>query len=239
MLLVIDAGNSDTVAGLFDGDELIAHRRVATDHSRAHRDLIGSLIGDGVDAVVIATSGPALDAGYRAAVTELNGKPPLVLTADPVGPDRLADAAGAFALVGGPCIVADLGTATTIDVVGADGRWAGGAIATGVGIASIALAARTDRLPLVELVAPQRAIARDTDAALRSGAVFGHAALVDGMVERFRAELGAELPAVATGGLSEVVAPHCRTISQVDPWLTLRGLAILGRQAAHTTGNSG
>ena len=230
MLLVVDAGNSDTVAGLFDDDELIAHRRVPTDHGRADRELVGTLIGDGVDGVVVATAGPALDAGYRAVVTELTGRPPVVLVADPVGPDRLADAAAAFALVGGPCIVADLGTATTVDAVGPAGEWLGGAIAAGMGIATAALAARADRLPVVELVAPEHAIATDTDAAIRSGAVFGHAALVDGLVARFREELGADLPAVATGGLSGVVAPHCRTISQVDPWLTLRGLAILGRR---------
>ena len=187
------------------------------------------LIGDGVDGVVVATAGPALDAGYRAVVTELTGRPPVVLAADPVGPDRLADAAAAFALVGGPCIVADMGTATTVDVGGrrrASGpaarsppgwgspqrRWRPGPIAS----------RRSSWLPRT------CAIATDTDAAIRSGAVFGHAALVDGLVARFREELGAELPAVATGGLSAVVAPHCRTISQVDPWLTLRGLAILG-----------
>ena len=228
MRLVIDAGNSDTVAGLFDDAELIAHRRVATDHARADREIVGVLLGDGVDDVVVATAGPALDAGYRAVVLELTGRPPVVLAAAPVGPDRLADAAAAFALIGGPCIVADMGTATTVDVVGDSGEWAGGAIAAGMAIATAALAARADRLPAVELVAPKCAIATDTDAAIRSGAVFGHAALVDGLVARFREELGAELPAVATGGLSAVVAPHCRTISQVDPWLTLRGLAILG-----------
>jgi type III pantothenate kinase len=226
--LVIDAGNSDTVAGLFDGDVLVAHRRVATDHSRADRELVGVLLGDGVDDVVVGTAGPALDAGYRAVVLELTGRPPVVLDAAPVGADRLADAAAAFRLVGGPCIVADMGTATTVDVVGAAGEWAGGAIAAGMAIATAALTARADRLPAVELVAPARAIATDTDAAIRSGAVFGHAALVDGLVARFREELGSELPAVATGGLSSVVAPHCRTISQIDPWLTLRGLAILG-----------
>ena len=114
--------------------------------------------------------------------------------------------------------------------MGPAGAWLGGAIAAGMGIVTAALAARADRLPVVELVAPEHAIATDTDAAIRSGAVFGHAALVDGLVARFREELGADLPAVATGGLSGVVAPHCRTISQVDPWLTLRGLAILGRR---------
>jgi type III pantothenate kinase len=231
VLLVVDAGNSDTVVGLFDGDELVAHRRIATDPERAHREEVGALIGDGVDGVVIATSGSALDAGYRTLVTDLTGRPPIVLVADPVGPDRLADAAGAFALIGGPCIVVDMGTATTVDVVGPDGAWAGGAIAAGMAIATAALAERADRLPAVELVAPRSAITRETDAAIRSGAVFGHAALVDGLVDRFRDELGAELPAVATGGFAAVVAPHCRTIGHVDEWLTLRGLAILGRSA--------
>ena len=152
----------------------------------------------------------------------------VVLAADPVGPDRLADAAGGVRAVGGPCIVADLGTATTVDVVGAVGRVGGWRDRAGIGDRDSgaggpgrsAAAGRTGRAEARDRP--------DTDAAIRSGAVFGHAALVDGLVARFREELGAELPAVATGGLSAVVAPHCRTISQVDPWLTLRGLAILG-----------
>lgn len=228
MLLVIDAGNSDTVAGLFDGDELIAHRRIPTDHAHADRELVGVLIGDGVDGVVVATAGPVLDAGYHAVVTDLTGRPPIVVPAAPVGADRLADAAAAFALVGGPCIVVDMGTATTVDVVSPSGGWAGGAIAPGIGISVAALTENADRLPVIDLHAPADAIQRDTAEAIRSGAVFGHAAMVDGLVTRFRGELGVELPVVATGGYSDVVAPHCRTVTHVDPWLTLRGLALLG-----------
>jgi type III pantothenate kinase len=150
-----------------------------------------------------------------------------VLSADVAGPDRLADCAAAHALVGGACIAIDLGTATTVNAVDAEGRFLGGAIAPGLEVSVQALAARTARLAEVALEAPESAIGADTDRAMRSGAVFGHAGLVDGLVERFRSELGADVPAIATGGLSGIVAPHCRTVSRIEPTLTLAGLRLL------------
>ncbi len=218
--------------GRFEGDRLVAHGRRATEPGRPARELVSEHLDPPPAIVVVATSGPALDAGYRALFSELTGRPPIVLGADPVGPDRLADAAAAFELVGGACIVVDMGTATTVDVVDASGAWAGGVIAAGAGIATAALAARADRLPPVELRAPAAVVNRETVGALQAGAVLGHAGLVDGLVGRIREERAGDLEVVATGGLSSVIAPHCRTVGRVEPWLTLRGLAILGRRRA-------
>jgi type III pantothenate kinase len=227
-LLAIDAGNSDTVAGIFRDGRLAAHRRVPTDHVRPAEALVRELAAAGdVQATVVATPGPRLDAAYARLIPELLGHPPTVLVADPVGPDRRANAAAAHALAGGACIVVDLGTATTVDAVDGHGALVGGAIAPGLGISVAALAAVADRLAPVPLEAPAAAIGRDTAQAMRSGAVFGHAGLVDGLVARFRGELGAALPVVATGGLAGVVAPHCQTVDRVEPCLTLEGLRLL------------
>jgi type III pantothenate kinase len=202
--------------------------REPTDHGAAAEGLVRRLTdGVAVAATVVSTPGPALDAAYREALPGLLGHDPLVLSADVAGPDRLADCAAAHALVGGACIAVDLGTATTVNAVDADGRFLGGAIATGLEVSVQALAARTARLGEVALEAPESAIGTDTDRAMRSGAVYGHAGLVDGLVERFRAELGADVPAIATGGLAGVVAPHCRTVSRIEPALTLTGLRLL------------
>ncbi len=232
VLLAIDAGNSQTSAGLFDGDRLAATAREPTDHRGAAEDLVRRLTdGVPVAATVVSTPGPALDAAYRKALPDLLGHEPLVLAADVAGPDRLADCAAAHALVGGTCIAIDLGTATTVNAVDAGGRFLGGAIATGLELSVQALAAGTARLGVVALEAPESAIGADTDRAMRSGAVYGHAGLVDGLVERFRGELGVDAPAIATGGLAGVVAPHCRTVSRIEPALTLTGLRLLWLRA--------
>jgi type III pantothenate kinase len=228
LLLAIDAGNSQTSACLFDGDRLLATAREPTAADAPADSLISELTaGCEVAATVVATPGPALDAAYRQLIPRLLGHPPLVLEADPVGPDRLANCAAAHALVGGACIVADLGTATTVDAVDAVGRFLGGSIAPGLETSAEALAQRAARLGRVALEAPASAIGADTDSAMRSGLVFGHAGLVDGLIERFRGRLGAGVPAIATGGLAEIVVPHCASVSRIEPALTLQGLRLL------------
>jgi type III pantothenate kinase len=144
-----------------------------------------------------------------------------------VGPDRVANCVAAYSLYGGPCIVVDFGTAINFDTVSAGGDFLGGAIAPGLQVALDALGDRAARLQKVELVAPARAIGTNTDTNVQSGAVFGWAGLVDGLVRRFRSELGAEATTVATGGLAALVAPHCETVQHVEPWLTLEGLRMI------------
>ncbi len=143
-----------------------------------------------------------------------------------VGADRVANAVGAFDLYGGPCVVVDLGTATTFDAISSAGEYLGGAIAPGVAISMEALFHHAAALRRVELVEPRSAIGRSTAESIQSGALYGFAAQVDGMCRRIVAELGAAA-VVATGGLSELVAPYAEMVEHVEPWLTLHGLRLV------------
>jgi type III pantothenate kinase len=156
----------------------------------------------------------------------------LVDSPDEVGPDRVANAAAAFTRYGGPCVVVDFGTAINFDAVSAAGEFVGGAIAPGVQVATDALRDRAARLAKVELRAPEHAIGLNTDTNMQSGAIFGFAGLVDGLVRRFRTELGGEAVAVATGGMAALVAPHCETVDHVEQWLTLDGLRLIWERNA-------
>ena len=155
-----------------------------------------------------------------------SGMPILYDSPKEVGADRIANAVGAFDLYGGPCVVVDMGTATTLDAVSEAGEYLGGAIAPGVAISLEALFQHAAALRRVELVEPRAAIGRSTAEAIQSGVLFGFAAMLDGMCRRFVAELGPST-IVATGGLSELVAPFAETVDHVDPWLTLYGLRLV------------
>jgi len=144
-----------------------------------------------------------------------------------VGADRIADAAAVQRLYGGPACVVDFGTATTFDAISAEGDYLGGAIAPGIGIAAEALFLRTAKLPRVDLQRPPAAIGRNTVHAMQSGLLFGYVSLVEGMVNRFRAELGAEMKVIATGGLAELIADLTDVFDVIAPWLTLEGLRII------------
>jgi len=144
-----------------------------------------------------------------------------------VGPDRIADAVGAFDLFGGPCIVVDLGTATTFEVVSAAGEYMGGAIMPGIAVSLEALYQQAAALRRVELVEPRNVIGRTTAESIQSGTLYGSGVLVDGMCRLLQSELGTEATTVATGGLAELIAPYASAIKQVEPWLTLHGLRIV------------
>jgi type III pantothenate kinase len=228
LLLAVDAGNTDTVAALFDGAEMAAQGRAPTAGRQEAEHLLRDVAAAGrPGATVVSTSGEAQDALYAALVPELFGHRPLIVDGASVGADRLANCAAAHALLGGACIVCDLGTATTVDVVDAGGGFVGGAIAPGLLVAMHGLAEQARRLVEIDLAAPRRAIGADTVEAMRSGSVLGHAGLVDGLVERFREELGEPLPAIATGGLAGIVIPHCRLVERIEPRLTLDGLRLI------------
>jgi len=255
MLLALDVGNSNITTGLFRSGALLATRRAAT-APRATPDevelvLAGLLQLDGIgladlDSIVLASVVPAIT-GAVEAIAERHDRPLLIATVGvvplavrvdrpgDVGADRLINALAAARLHGTPAVVADFGTATTFDCVAADGAYVGGAIAPGLELGLEALAARTAKLPLVELRAPDRAIGRDTVSAIQSGTVLGYQALAGGLLERVRAELAEangmspeEVHAIATGGLSR--SPWIRGVrgfDTIDPELTLKGLAIL------------
>src|SRR5438874_7758919 len=144
-----------------------------------------------------------------------------------VGPDRIANSIAARERYGAPCIVVDFGTSTNFDVVSAAGEYVGGVLAPGIEISMDALFARAARLLKVDFEEPPSVIGKSTETALRSGLVYGFAGQVDGIVDRIRGELGADARVVATGGLADLIAPHSRTVSKVDPYLTLEGLRIV------------
>lgn len=143
-----------------------------------------------------------------------------------VGADRVANAVGAYDLYGGPCIVVDMGTATTFDAISADGAYLGGAIAPGVAISMDALFDHAAALRRVELVEPRQVIGKSTVESIQSGALYGFAGQVDGVCRRFVGELGPS-SVIATGGLAEVVAPFSEYIEHLEPWLTLHGLRLV------------
>jgi type III pantothenate kinase len=154
------------------------------------------------------------------------GMPILYDNPKEVGADRVANAVGAYDLYGGPCIVVDMGTATTFDAISASGEYLGGAIAPGVGISLEALFAHASALSRVEIVEPRNVIGRSTVESIESGTLYGFAAQVDGLCTRFANELGPST-VVATGGLSDLIAPHSTAIEHIEPWLTLHGLRII------------
>src|SRR3954469_19491778 len=244
MLLATDVGNTQTVFGLFDGEELVEQRRIATEAQRTGDELVvllrGLLGGAEVDGICLSSTVPTLTRAYE----ELAARWPAPLLVvgpgirtgiqlrydDPreIGPDRIANAVAARERHGAPAIVVDFGTSTNFDVVSAAGEFAGGVLAPGIEISMDALFARAARLPRVPFEPPERVISQTTTAALQSGLVYGFAGQVDAIVERIREELGApEAPVIATGGLAELIAPHTRTVTAVDPELTLHGLRLV------------
>ena len=250
MLLTIDVGNSTTVVGIFDGEELTHHWRMSTVARRTPDELATLLAGmlrlDGlrfgraVEGLVVGSVVPQATETLRELATRYLEVEPIVVEPGvrtgislrhdnprDLGADRIVNAVAAQALYGGPAIVVDFGTAISFDVVDRDGGFIGGAIAPGVSTSTDALVEHAARLPTVETVAPPSPIGRSTVTALRSGVVFGFAGLVDGIVTRITEELGPGVTAVATGGLASSVLQACRTLDHHDPWLTLKGLRLV------------
>ena len=244
MLLAIDVGNTQTVLGLFDGESLAEHRRLATEATRTG-DELGALLGemldlDAVDGICLSSTVPALIREFELFAEHWAKAPILVVgpgakTGIPVrydnprevGPDRVVNAIAAKERYGAPCIVVDFGTSTNFDVVSPEGEYVGGVLAPGIEISMDALFARAARLMRVDFVEPPTVIGKSTVHSLQSGLVYGFAGQVDRIVEEIRRELGVEARAVATGGLVEIIVPHSRTIELVDPWLTLEGLRLV------------
>ena len=144
-----------------------------------------------------------------------------------VGADRVCDAAAVMKLYGGPACVVDFGTATTFNAITREGDYLGGAITAGINLAAEALFAHAAKLPRIDLQRPPNVIGRNTTHAMQSGLLFGYVSMVEGMVARFRVELGEDMKVIATGGLAEVVAKETPVIEIIAPWLTLDGLRII------------
>jgi len=247
MLLAIDVGNTNTVLGLFDGEELLRSYRVKTDpRSTAdeYRLTFRGLLRDDPDitGVALCSTVPAVLREMRTMLERYyahvphvivepgakTGVPVLMDNPKEVGADRIANTLAAHHLYGGPCIVVDFGTSTNFDVVSAKGEFLGGALAPGVEISLDALASRAAQLRKVEFVPPRSVIAKNTVEALQSGALYGFAGQVDGIVTRIIAELGGGVTAViATGGLAPVVIKESSTVTVHRPDLTLQGLRLV------------
>ena len=244
MLLAVDVGNTQTVFGLFEGERLSEHWRVATDPRRTGDELGVTLAGflelEDVSGVCLSSTVPPLVRSYEEFAERWAHAPLLVVGPgiktgipirydDPreIGPDRIANSVAACSRYGPPCIVVDFGTSTNFDAISAAGEYVGGVLAPGIEISMDALFARAARLMKVDFVEPPSVIGKTTIAGLQSGLVYGFAGQVDGIVERIRGELGAEAQVVATGGLASLIAPHARTIERVDPFLTLEGLRLV------------
>ena len=249
MLLTIDVGNTNVTLGLYQGETLGPRWRLATDHERMPDEYGLQFLGllehvecgpADISGICLASVVPPLTGRVLDACRRYLGQDPLVVDVgvktgvrvrydDPkaVGADRIADAAAVQALYGGPACVVDFGTATTFNAISTDGDYLGGAIFPGIDIAAEALYLRTAKLTRVDLQRPPAVIGRNTVHAMQSGLVFGYVALTEGMVERFRAELGAAMKVIATGGLAEIVAKETSIIQVLAPWLTLDGLRII------------
>lgn len=245
-LLAVDIGNSNMVVGLFQGEQLVHSWRLASRRENTADEieaLLGLLLGSRraeVSHSVLASVVPALTAPMSEAIARLTGATPLevapgiktglkIRTDNPaeVGADRIVNAVAALSLFGGPAIVVDLGTATTLDVVTAAGEYLGGLICPGPQLGADALSARAARLPRIELSVPSEVVGHNTVDAMRAGVMFGHAAMVDGLVSRIQEELGIKAKIILTGGLASTVAPLLDHYDVIAPQLTLDGLRLV------------
>ena len=249
MLLVIDVGNTNTVLGVFAGTELMAHFRINTYPPRTADEygiLTLSLLREkGIEpgqiegiamSSVVPPLAPVFEAlaidrfGRRALSIEpgiKTGMPILYDNPHEVGADRIVNGVAAFARYGGPAIVIDFGTATTFDIITARGEYLGGVIAPGLGISADALFEHAARLPRVDIKRPARVVGRNTVASMQSGLFFGYAGLVEGIVQRIKAELREACKVIATGGLVASFQDELPFVDAFDPHLTLHGLRLI------------
>ncbi|WP_031517132.1 type III pantothenate kinase [Desulfofalx alkaliphila] len=248
MILVFDVGNTNTVLGVFNRDQLIAHWRISTNRNRT-ADEYGILLANlfqcaGLDKsqisemIISSVVPPLMQTLETMSQRYFNVRPlvvgPGVKTGMPIkvdnprelGADRIVNAVAGFHLHGGPLIIVDFGTATTFCAVNAKGEYLGGAIAPGIRISTEALFAQAAKLPRVELKSPPSVIGKNTIHSMQSGIIYGYAGLVEEMVRRFKNELG-ECKVIATGGLAEQIAQEASSIDKVEPFLTLIGLRLI------------
>ncbi len=248
MLLTVDIGNTNVTLGVFDGESLVCTARLATESRRTSDqyafDIKNALSLYGAEKLItdaiIASVVPAVGGAVENAIKTLYDIEPVVLgpgvktglnikidNPAQLGADLAAGAVGAVAAYSLPCIVIDMGTASTVSVIDKNGCFIGGAIAAGVRLTLKALSENTAQLPSIHISAPNSAIGSNTVDCMRSGLVFGTAAMLDGLIERMETELGQPATVVATGGLSREIIKHCKREINYSENLLLEGLRLI------------
>ena len=247
MLLAIDVGNTNIVIGCMDGPEIIFSGRINTDSQKTDMEFavmlknilsINNISTDSIEGAVISSVVPPVNKALKDAIKLVTGKDAYMVTGlegitvdidDPnqLGKDLVVGAVAVLAEFSPPLILIDMGTATTIFVIDKEKKYLGGAIMPGVMISQNALAGMTSLLPSISLTAPKSVIGKNTVDSMNSGAVFGNAAMLDGMLDRIEAELGEKATAIATGGLAKVITAHCKHDIICDENLLLKGLYLI------------
>ena len=253
MLLAIDIGNTNVVAGIFDGSTLLNHWRLATDPKTTADEYgvlcLSLMVRDGrvpehITGAIISSVVPALTETFESMVETSFGCTPITVSPNmdtgltlkylnpkEIGSDRIVNAVAAYEKFHRDLIIVDFGTATTFCAINRAGEYLGGVIAPGLGISAEALFSRAAKLSKVELTRPKTVIGTDTAGSIQSGLIFGYAGLVDTLIQRMDGEMGRTSYVIATGGLAPVIAPEARSIQHIEPFLTLYGLELLYRRA--------
>lgn len=249
MILTMDIGNTNTVLGLYSGDELKTNWRISTDRNKTpdeygmlFKDLFDSAAIDNkkVTAIIISSVVPPILRILRKTVHRYFNVDPLIIgpgvktkmnikmdNPKEVGADRIVNAVAAHQIYTGPLIIVDFGTATTFCAVSEKGEYLGGAISPGMGISAEALFKQSAKLPRIELIKPEQAIGKNTIEGMESGIVLGFAGQVEYLVKKFKKELSEEATVIATGGLVTLIAEETDVIDHVEPFLTLKGLKYI------------
>jgi len=249
MLLAIDIGNTNIVIGIYQQKELKVHWRLSSAITRTSDECwiilnmllheCNMLVSD-IDGAIISSVVPNLTPGFIRMFAKHFKLEPIIVEGDldiglkilyhdskAVGADRIVNSVAGFHLLGGPIVIVDFGTATTFDVVSENYEYIGGIIAPGVESSASVLHRFAARLPKVEMKFPQELIGRSTETSIQSGLMFGTVEMVDGMIHRLQKEFTKSIQTVATGGLANLIIPHCSTINRVEPFLTLDGLRMI------------